>query len=84
MERTKEALERQFACLKCHGRTCTVQDVAFAGGPLSRMLPVGSHRYFAVSCTLCGFTEFYNLALIDHVEEPAPGKAKLAEGTENA
>ena len=48
------------------------------------MLPVGSHRYFAVSCTLCGFTEFYNLALIDHVEEPAPGKAKLAEGAENA
>ena len=29
-------------------------------------------------------TEFYNLALIDHVEEPALGKAKLAEGAESA
>lgn len=53
-------------------------------GPLSRMLPVPTGRYVGVSCSLCGYTEFYSLAAVVHAEEPAEAKSELAEGMENA
>lgn len=82
--RTKEALQNRFVCAKCHSHSCVAEDVTLASGPLSRMLPVGATRFIALSCSLCGYTEFFNLAVIAHEEEPALGKAELREGMEKA
>jgi predicted nucleic-acid-binding Zn-ribbon protein len=48
------------------------------------MLPVGATRFVALSCSLCGYTEFFNLAVVVHEEEPALGQAELRQGMENA
>ena len=82
MKGSKADLKREFVCSKCHGRRCFTQNVKLASGLLAAMLPASS-RYFAVSCALCGYTEFYNLALAIPKEQEEPGKAELAEGTEN-
>jgi len=80
----KEALSREFVCPKCHGRGGLAEDVALPTGRLSGMLAVSRGRYIAVSCSLCGYTEFYNLAVVAHAEEPAKVKAKLAREAEQA
>ncbi len=85
MRSVKENLERDFVCVKCRAHGGTVEEVGLPSGPFSRMFPVGSTRYFAVSCSLCGYTEFYNLAVAVRAEEQesAP-EPDLVKGAENA
>ena len=84
MSRFKESLQKRFVCVKCRGRASIVHDVAMPSGPLSRMLPVPTGRYIGLSCSLCGYTDFYNLAAVEHAREPAEAKGELAEDMENA
>lgn len=84
MSRSKDALQSSFVCVKCHSHSCVVEDVTIASGAFSRMLPVGSSRFVALSCSLCGYTEFFNLAAVTHAEEPEARRAELAGGMESA
>ena len=51
-----ERIEPDFSCPKCHGRGGLSRLVALADRVI---LPLGASHYRAVSCRLCGFTEFY-------------------------
>ena len=75
---TKEVFEREFVCPKCHGHGALVQEVSIGR---SMMLPLGPTRYLAVSCGLCGYTEFYQTAIVEKEAETEeiPAMAKLAE-----
>ena len=84
MKIDKERIAEQFICAKCHNRTCHVDDAAVSTGPLSRVLPVPMGRYLAVSCGLCGYTEFYNLAIHADAEQPAPRAAQAEQGSEGS
>lgn len=84
--RTKEKLQREFVCCKCHSHNCVIQQVNVASGPLSRMIPVGGGApFYALSCSLCGYTEFYSLTLAATDEAPATVKsdAPLTREAEN-
>jgi predicted nucleic-acid-binding Zn-ribbon protein len=82
LKATKEQFERDFVCPKCHGHGAVAQDVSLKrGGVVSSMLPLSPTRYLAVSCGLCGYTEFYLLAIVEKETEPEelPAIAKLVE-----
>lgn len=77
LKQTREQFERDFICPKCHGHGALSQEVAIGRGMVSSML--GPSRYLAVSCGLCGYTEFYQLAIIEKETEEFPAMAKLAD-----
>ena len=53
------------------------------GRSVARMLPFASGRYWAASCSLCGFTELYAQAIVEKCsEEAAQTAGKLAEKAE--
>lgn len=47
-------------CPKCGNIDFTEKEVRMTGSGLSRFFDVQSVRYDAVSCTECGYTEFYS------------------------
>ena len=48
-----------FTCLKCSSRTAETGSIRTTGSGLSRFLNLQNQKYNALSCTECGFTEFY-------------------------
>ena len=64
----RENLEREFVCPKCRGRGALVQEVAL--GRSVAMIPLGGVNYLTASCRLCGYTEFYNLAVCADADVP--------------
>ncbi len=77
MKRTKRDLEQKFICPKCRGREALVREVRI-GRTAARLLPLPASCYYAASCTLCGYTEFYDMALLVQDEVPAPARAQPA------
>nr|WP_251342362.1 zinc ribbon domain-containing protein [Haloplanus sp. GDY1] len=53
------AVEGETGCPKCGHTDADVDDIATTGVGLSRLFDVQNRRYRAVSCTRCGYTEFY-------------------------
>lgn len=67
--KTVSAIEGQFAarfvCPKCQHRGAATDRINTTGSGLSRFFDVQNRRFLAVSCTQCGYTELYNLNVID-------------------
>ena len=63
MKLTKQHFADHYACPKCRGRRPDVREVALAKSSLLDLLPSKDNRYIEVTCTLCGYTEFYNRAI---------------------
>ena len=53
------SLETTFICPKCGSRSYETGQIRVSGGFWSSFFDVGNQRYNAVSCTVCGYTEFY-------------------------
>ena len=75
---SKEQMERDFVCPKCHGHGALAHEVSIGRG-VARMLALAPNRYLAVSCGLCGYTEFYQLAILEKETEEAPALVQLME-----
>ena len=73
----EESLAANYNCPKCHGRNCRFEHVSLPHG----RLPIHTGRYLAVTCGLCGFTEFYDQAVTESAEEPAGDERVAPEGT---
>lgn len=84
MTRAKEELLQHYLCPKCRGRKGDLREVVLAKSGLLDLLPSRGNRYIEVTCTLCGYTEFYNRALYlqSTAEEPQAAKAPIPEKTE--
>ena len=67
---TKEQFEQEFVCPKCHGHGAFVQEVLLGRG-VALVLSRAPARYLAVSCGLCGYTEFYQMAILESMTEEA-------------
>ncbi len=46
-------------CIKCNHTDVVKKQVAMTSGGLGRMIDIQSNQFTAVSCTNCGYTEFY-------------------------
>lgn len=47
-------------CIKCGSTKAEQKDVAMTGTGLSKMFDVQANKFTVVSCTNCGYSEFYN------------------------
>lgn len=76
-------LVREYCCPKCHNRTCHTEEVALPGGgasAITKVLGLGNGKYLVVICTLCGYSEMYNLRVLakDQQRESATSRPKAA------
>lgn len=54
-----EFVDEPTGCAKCGRLDATVDDIATTSNDISRALDIESRRFKAVSCTRCGYTEYY-------------------------
>jgi len=65
MADAEEKLAQVYLCGKCHHRGAVVQRLAMSGTGLSRLFEVQPYQYAFVSCRNCGYTEVYNLEILE-------------------
>jgi predicted nucleic-acid-binding Zn-ribbon protein len=53
-------LAEKFVCTKCGKDEGTAKRVAMAGTGWSKIFDIQHNQFIPVSCTNCGYTEFYN------------------------
>ncbi|NBC69539.1 hypothetical protein GT003_11095 [Paenibacillus sacheonensis] len=56
----EDRIAHSFQCAKCKCDECLIKEVAMTGTGLSKLFDIEHHHFLAVSCTHCGFAEFYN------------------------
>ncbi len=50
----------RWKCPKCSSMEIIINEHAFTGSGLTRLLNWQSYEYLAVTCRRCGYTEFYS------------------------
>jgi predicted nucleic-acid-binding Zn-ribbon protein len=58
-------IEANFKCPKCGHQGAQVERLAMAGTGLSRLFEIQHHRYAFSSCLNCGYSEVYNLRILE-------------------
>ena len=51
--------KRQYVCPKCGCTHYVTDTIQTTGGNFSKLFDVQNKKFVAVSCTNCGYTEFY-------------------------
>jgi predicted nucleic-acid-binding Zn-ribbon protein len=71
-----EAIRSHFCCPKCRGQSAQVDQATLplTGG---RFFPLKPGRFLVVTCTLCGYTEFYDLTICAESLESEGEPAKI-------
>jgi predicted nucleic-acid-binding Zn-ribbon protein len=54
-----------FVCAKCHNHGAKVERLAMSGTGLSRLFEIQAYSYAFASCTRCGYTEVYDLSILE-------------------
>jgi len=71
----RRALTEDFHCAKCRSRKAYTSEIEFAKGVLADLLPLKQgKRYAVLTCSLCGYSEFYDMAILAHL--PATQRAE--------
>ncbi len=65
MSQATELLAREFVCSRCGNKGGQTQELAMSGTGISRLLEIQPYRYTFVSCTNCGYTEVFNLDILE-------------------
>ena len=53
--------KRQYSCIKCGGAQYKAGEIRTTGSGISRFLNLQNQKFTSVSCTGCGYTEFYRM-----------------------
>ena len=64
-EKVEQILADQFVCSHCKSVGAHVERLSMAGTGISRFLEIQPYRYAFVSCLNCGFTEVFNLKMLE-------------------
>lgn len=51
--------QRGYTCVKCGGRKADTDQIRTTGSGFTRYFNIQNRRFTAVTCTHCGYTEFY-------------------------
>jgi predicted nucleic-acid-binding Zn-ribbon protein len=65
MPQAKNILAMEFVCPRCKNAGADVQRLAMSGTGISRLFDVQPYRYVFASCTNCGYTEVFNLKVLE-------------------
>ncbi len=69
MSEINQRLSEGFSCVRCRNRGAKVERLSLSGAGISRWLDIQAHRFAFVSCTQCGYTEVYNLQVLEKCED---------------
>ncbi len=53
-------IEQNYRCAKCGSTSCVTGGLAATGKGLSKIFDIQMNKFTTVSCSSCGYTEFYN------------------------
>lgn len=62
---TEQHLQDNYVCTRCSEKKPIVARLAMAGEGWGRWFDAQTHRYAFVSCENCGFTEVYNIDVLE-------------------
>lgn len=65
MSQATELLAREFVCAHCGNKGARTQELAMSGTGISRLFEIQPYRYTFVSCTNCGYTEVFDLDILE-------------------
>lgn len=65
MSKAEDLLAREFVCSHCKEQGAHVERLSMSGTGISRLFEVQPYRYAFVSCQNCGYTEVYNLRMLE-------------------
>jgi predicted nucleic-acid-binding Zn-ribbon protein len=65
MARVDEMLAQEFACRRCGYKGGKVERLSMSGTGLSRLFEIQPYRYAFVSCSNCGYTEIFDLRILE-------------------
>jgi predicted nucleic-acid-binding Zn-ribbon protein len=51
--------KRTYTCPKCSNRQADIDEIRTTGAGFTKYFNIQNRRFTAVSCSRCGFTEFY-------------------------
>jgi predicted nucleic-acid-binding Zn-ribbon protein len=51
--------QKSYTCPKCGNRQAEVDQIRTTGAGFTRYFNIQNRKFTAVSCSRCGFTEFY-------------------------
>ncbi len=61
----EKILADEFVCNRCKSSGAHVEKLTMSGTGISRFLDIQPYRYVFVSCLHCGFTEVFNLKMLE-------------------
>ena len=65
MSSVEDEIASAFRCPKCNQQGAHVEELAMSGTGISRLFEVQPYRYAFASCNNCGFTEIYDLTILE-------------------
>jgi predicted nucleic-acid-binding Zn-ribbon protein len=65
MSKIGSQLAEAFVCPKCENTDAHAERLSMSGTGLSRLFEVQPYRYAFISCSNCGYTEIYNLKMLE-------------------
>lgn len=63
--RVENILAAEFVCAHCKNQGAHVERLSMSGTGLSRLMEIQPYRYAFVSCDNCGYTEVFNLRMLE-------------------
>ena len=72
-------MKKEFCCPKCRGRQALDREVVQSVGVRGKILRAPEDRFLYLTCSLCGYTEMYSMAILARQEEPATEKIEAVE-----
>lgn len=75
----EETSQGEFRCPKCRNTKALVRKVSLPAGLLPDILARGGGRYRFVTCSLCGYTEIYDLAVYAKNKSAKPTEDKAGD-----
>ena len=61
----EKILAEEFVCSRCKSPGAHVERLTMSGTGISRFLDIQPYRYAFVSCLHCGYTEVFNLKMLE-------------------
>ena len=58
-------LAQEFVCQHCKSHGARVERLSMSGTGVSRLFDIQPYRYAFVSCNNCGYTEVFNLKILE-------------------
>ena len=65
MSSIENELAAEFICPKCSCEETHTERLSMSGTGVSRLFEVQPYRYSFLSCENCGYTEIYNLKVLE-------------------